>query len=101
MNAPTRFQVYHATDLSMMAMPQPERWHVDRMLYYRHVATVDAPLERVFTLTNHIDRSWVENREVIWHVAGEPLRSTSVGDVIVSVESGQAWLILPIGLQAL
>lgn len=101
MNTPTRFQVFHATDLSMMAMPQPERWHVDRMLHYCHVATVAAPLERVFALTNHIDRSWTKNPEVIWYAAEGPLRSTSVGDVIMSVETGQAWLILPIGLQAL
>lgn len=95
-----RYAVYHANDLHAMMAPQPENWHTDRSRHYTHVADVEAPLGRVFALTNHIDRSWTENPEVIWHTAA-PVRSTSVGDVIVSLQSGQAWLVMPFGLQEL
>ena len=95
-----RYAVYHATDLHAMIAPQPEHWHTDRSLHYTHVADVEAPLEQVFALTNHIDHSWTDNPEVVWHTAA-PVRSTSVGDVIVSRQSGRAWLVMPFGLQDL
>ena len=96
-----RYAVYHANDLSAMAEPQVTRWHEDRSRYYTHVADVVAPLAQVFTLTNHIDHPWTSNSEVVWHTTEIPLRSTSVGDVIVSYESSQAWLVMPVGLQEL
>ena len=95
-----RYAVYHANDLRAMIAPQPERWYTNRSRHYTHVADVLAPLAQVFRLTNHIDRSWTENPEVVWHTAA-PVRSTSVGDVIVSLQSGQAWLVMPFGLQEL
>jgi hypothetical protein len=96
-----RYAIYHANDLSAMAEPQAAWWHEDRSRYYTHVADVAAPLERVFALTNHIDHPWTSNPEVVWHTTEIPLRSTSVGDVIVSYESDQAWLVMLIGLQEL
>jgi hypothetical protein len=84
-----RYAVYHATDLYAMIAPQPEHWHTDRSRHYTHVADVEAQLEQVFALTNHIDHSWTENLEVVWHTAA-PVRSTSVGDVIISQQSGRA-----------
>ena len=95
-----RYAVYHANDLHAMIAPQPERWYTDRSMHYTHVADVEARLSQVFALTNHIDHSWTENPEVVWHTAA-PVRSTSVGDVIVSLPSGQAWLVMPFGLQEL
>ena len=95
------YAVYHAHNLHALVAPQPERWFHDRASHYRHVADVVAPLERVFALTNHIDRPWTDNPEVVWHALVAPLRSTSVGDVIVSTRSGTAWLVLPLGLQEL
>jgi hypothetical protein len=100
MDKQERYAVYHANDLYAMIAPQPEHWYTDRSRRYTHVADVVAPLGRVFALTNHIDRPWTENPEVIWHTAA-PVRSTSVGDVIISQESGQAWLVMPFGLQEL
>jgi hypothetical protein len=94
------YAVYHANDLLAMIAPQPEHWHTERSRHYTHVADVEAPLVQVFALTNHIDRPWTENPEVVWHTTA-PVRSTSVGDVIVSQESGQAWLVMPFGLQEL
>ncbi len=96
-----RYAVYHANDLLEMLMPQASSWYEDRSRSYTHVADVVAPLEQVFALTNHIDHAWTKNPEVVWHTTKAPLRSTSVGDVIVAYESGQAWLVLPIGLQEL
>jgi hypothetical protein len=94
------YAVYHATDLHAMIAPQPEHWYTGRSRHYTHVADVEAALGKVFALTNHIDHSWTDNPEVVWHIAA-PVRSTSVGDVIVSQESGQAWLVMPFGLQEL
>jgi hypothetical protein len=95
-----RFAVYHANDLHAMIAPQADHWLTDRSRHYTHVADVEAPLGQVFALTNHIDRPWTENPEVVWHTAAL-VRSTSVGDVIVSLQSDQAWLVMPFGLQEL
>ncbi|HET8852716.1 MAG TPA: hypothetical protein VFN02_09325 [Ktedonobacteraceae bacterium] len=101
MHTHPRYAVYHANDLLAMAVPHASHWYEDRSRSYIHVADVVAPLEQVFTLTNHINHSWTSNPEVVWHITTAPLRSTSAGDVIVSCESGQAWLVMPIGLQEL
>src|SRR5258708_7841979 len=78
------YAVYHANDLFAMVMPEASHWHEDRSQYYTHVADVEAPLAQVFALTNHIDHSWTSNPQVVWHATTAPLRSTSVGDVIMS-----------------
>jgi hypothetical protein len=100
MDKQERYGMYHANDLHAMIAPQADHWLTDRSRHYTHVADVEAPLAQVFALTNHIDHSWTDNPEVVWHTAA-PVRSTSVGDVIVSLESGQAWLVMPFGLQEL
>ena len=94
------YAVFHATDLYAMIAPQAERWYTERSRHYTHVADVVAPLGQVFALTNHIDQSWTENPEVVWHTP-VPVRSTSVGDVIVSQQRARAWMVLPFGLQEL
>lgn len=96
-----RYAVYHANDPHAMVAPQVAHWLRDRSRYYTHVADVEAPLGQVFALTNHIDRPWTSNPQVVWHTTAAAVRSTSVGDVIVSQESGQAWLVMPIGLREL
>ncbi len=101
MHKQQRYAVYHANDLLEMLMPQESHWYEDRSRSFTHVADVVAPLEEVFALTNHIDHPWTSNPEVVWHSTKAPLRSTSVGDVIVAYDIGQAWLVLPIGLQEL
>ena len=96
-----RSAVYHANDLHAMVAPQATHWFTDRSRHYTHVADVEAKLSQVFALTNHIDHSWTSNPQVVWHTTAAPVRSTSVGDVIVSQQSGQAWLVMPAGLQEL
>jgi|PlaIllAssembly_1097288.scaffolds.fasta_scaffold00152_7 hypothetical protein len=52
---------------------------------FRHVADVRAyEIGAVFQLTNHIDRPWTENEEVLIPSGVNPreLRSTSVGDLV-------------------
>ena len=100
MNNSQRYAVYHANDVLEANLPPAMRWYADKSMYYTHVADVVAPLEQIFTLTNHIDHPWTDNPEVVW-LATSRIRSTSVGDIIVSSESGQAWLVMPIGLQEL
>ena len=95
-----RFAVYHANDPWAMVEPSEDRWLRNSALLYRHVAEVEAHLERVFALTNHIEgHSWMSNREVVWYATNAPLRSTSVGDVILSRTTGQAWLVMPFELK--
>ena len=101
MDKQERYAIYHANDLPALVVPQEEHWYIDRPRHYTHVADVAAPLEQVFALTNHIDHPWTNNPAVVCSTSAPPVRSTSVGDVIVSLESGQAWLVLPIGLQEL
>ena|SRR6266571_4777767 len=95
-----RYAVYHANDLRAMIAPQATHWFTDRSRHYTHVADVEAPLGQVFALTNHIDHSWTSNPQVVWHTTAG-VRSTSVGDVVVSLESSHAWLVMPAGLQEL
>ncbi len=101
MHTHQRYAIYHANDLLEMVVPHASHWYEDRSCSYTHVADVVAPLEHVFALTNSIDHAWTSNPEIVWHTTDAPLRSTSIGDVIVSSESGQAWLVMPIGLQEL
>ncbi len=92
-----RFAVYHARDPLAMTVPQPSHWSTDRALHYRHVADVAAPFQQVFERTNHHDSNWTHNPEVLWYDTSRPLRSTSVGDVIVSCQTGRAWMIMSAG----
>lgn len=99
-----RYAVFHALDPLAMLHPraQAARWYSDRSRAYTHVADVEALLAQVFQLTNHIDQPWTSNAEVVWcATADHPLRSTSVGDVFLSHFDGQAWLVMPSGLQEL
>src|SRR5260370_6842732 len=96
-----RYAVYHADDPFGMITPQAAHWYADRYRHYTHVADVVAVLEQVFALTNHIDHPWTSNPEVVWHTTVSPLRSTSVADVIVSQETGRAWLVMPTGFPEL
>jgi len=98
-----RYAVFHARDLLAMRDPrtQEAQWFTNRPRFYTHAADVIAPLGQVFALTNHINHSWTSNPEVVWHDTARPLRSTSVGDVIVSHLDGTAWLVMPVGLRPL
>ena len=100
MNDSQRYAVYHANDVLEVNLPPAMRWYADKSMYYTHVADVVAPLEQIFTLTNHIDHPLTDNPEVVW-LATSRIRSTSVGDIIVSTERGQAWLVMPVGLREL
>ena len=100
----TRYTIYHARDLMQMILFDTTVWMAQRDLQYRRVAEVDiAPddgvLERVFWLTNHSDRAWIRNPEVAWFATDAPVRSTSVGDVIVCERTQQAWMVVPYGFE--
>jgi len=64
---------------------------------FEKVATVFCEdLNDVFRLTNHIDRAWTTNPNVV--PEGYEHRSTSVGDVIVDDDS-VAWYVAPSGFK--
>jgi hypothetical protein len=102
-----------------------QRWcGPQRELWYQEVAIVtlkqaEQQLEEIFHLTNHIDQPWPRHQEVVWSLDMHALaahialisqhavralpptgpsypRSTSVGDVIVSLLSGTAWIVAPL-----
>ena len=94
------YTVYHCTDLRAMSNPVlGKRLWTDHRDHYRKVAEVEAPsLDEVFRLTNHITGNWQDNADVKALVDG-PVRSTSVGDVLVQGED--AWLVEPFGFTAI
>ena len=100
----TRYTVYHALDLMQMVLFDAGQWVAHRDTHYRRVADVEVslegnPLERVFWLTNHSDTAWTRNPEVTWFATDAPVRSTSVGDVIVCEGTEQAWMVIPYGFE--
>ncbi len=103
------FHVYHSTNLAAMrdsAMGE-QHWNgPEREEWYREVAIIkvgqlEQQLEGVFCLTNHREGTWTHHREVVWVEVCGPVRSTSVGDVVVSLLSGAAWIVKNMGFQVL
>lgn len=93
-----RYAVYQARDIWAMLSPREDLWLLNQALHFRHVAEVQADqLEHVFALTNHQEENWTSQAHIVWHVSDTPVRSTSIGDVIVSTQTGQAWLVMPAG----
>lgn len=107
-----------------------QRWcGPQRDLWYQEVAIIslkhaEQQLEEIFQLTNHIDHPWPRHREIAWSLDMHALatrlasvsqhparailptglsypRSTSVGDVVVSLLSGAAWIVAPFGFQTI
>ena len=99
-----RYTVYHATNPLQMFFHDETQWQSNRSAHYRRVARVgaescDYSLDQVFALTNHIDDcDWSQHPAVVWH-ATRPLRSTSVGDVLVHATTHETWMALPFGWQ--
>jgi hypothetical protein len=86
-----QFDVYHAINPTFgMGTKQPSFPEE-----YELVAEVDGDsIDDAFRYTNHIDCPWWEN----WNVAlVKESRSTSVGDVVVRADTGEAWLCEPTG----
>jgi len=95
-----RFELWHA-DIPTFRDNNPRMLQLDFPKGFTHVATIEAPaVEAVFGLSNHIDRPWTENPEVVElpSADGNRLRSTSVGDVIVDAETMAGWTIDSMGL---
>ena len=95
------FNVYHNRHPLAMLLPEifEPLWFEERNRYFTRVALVGASLESVFALTNHFDTDWTQNAQVVWF-APRPLRSTSIGDVIVSARGG-AWMVVQDGFKPL
>ncbi len=90
------FEVYHATTPTFMDTDPAflkETFPMQHTFVAR-VATDD--VHRVYQLTNHIDRSWLENPEVTPGVTRA--RSTSVGDVFIDRANGKGYVVNSIGL---
>ncbi len=88
--------VYHRVDPEFS---RPHRRYGTRWKTYRLVAEVaTTDLDKVFMLTNHTDIHWFENKGV--YAIGLELRSTSVGDIIVTPD-GYAHLVLGNGFRRL
>ncbi len=102
----SRYAIYHALDLLQMLFYDEAQWATDRDSHYRRVAEVEVssedPLNLIFRLSNHFDENaWVANPEVVWFATHMPIRSTSIGDVIVNEQTRQAWMVMPYGFELL
>lgn len=125
------FQVFHCCDSitgSTSVDIARQYWcGPQRNLWYQEVAIVslkraEQQLEEIFQLTNHIDQPWPHHREIVWSLDMHALatniarqqgqavpistgpsypRSTSVGDIVVSLLSGTAWIVAPLGFQVI
>lgn len=82
-----KYKIYHAIEHDFFGENIPPEFPEG----YEHVATVDCDsLEEAFRLTNHIVDDWRLNLGVELTDPNKPLRSTSVGDVVVT-EVGRRW----------
>ncbi len=98
--SPQGFSVYHACDPWAILFPSEDGWLSNPALHFRHVADVQANhLEQVSALTNYQEASWTSHPDITWHATDAPVRSMSVGDVIVVRQTGQAWLVMPSGFR--
>jgi len=103
------FHVYHSTDLAALLDPAigKQRWQgPGREQYYREVAIIKVPrsehqLEEVYCLSSDFDWNRTHHRDLAWVQESKPVRSTSVGDIIVSLLSGTAWIKRNIGFQVI
>ena len=102
----SRYAIFHTLDLLQMIFYDQRQWATDRDSHYRRVALVEVssedPLDLIFRLTNHLGgEASVAGPEVVWFDTTMPIRSTSVGDVIVDELAGRAWMVMPYGFELL
>jgi len=77
-----RWTVYHADNPNFGFGERPKFPQE-----YTKVALVACEnIEDAFRLTNHIERDWKYNPEIIWY--GARCRSTSVGDIVIDPDLG-------------
>lgn len=85
-----KFKVYQAKTLADMFGPYPSL----SLANYNEVATLECrDLDDAYRLTNHMDKDWTLNREIL--SCNATCRSTSVGDVIVQMDEGKAFRCMP------
>ena len=110
----TEFVVFHMTNTELFrnsTFADVKEYEIIRVSDgYQPVAVVTCgAIDDVFRLTNHIDEAWFENNEVevIADMVRVPkrgggdmlaLRSTSVGDVVLNRETGEAYRYAMCGL---
>jgi hypothetical protein len=103
------YHVYHSLDLATTLDVEQvkERWRSqEQAQWYREVAIIQVEqasgqVEQVYRLTNHGHHGWEANPEVFWVQKDATHRSTSVGDVIVSVLSETAWVVCNAGFEVI
>lgn len=100
------YQVYHAVGYATMLDVEAGIGRFcspQRANFYQEVALLkvesESPQDSVFSATNHAEQAWMHNREVLWFQDNVPLRSTSVGDIVVSLISRVAWIVDHVGFQ--
>src|SRR5256885_13885690 len=86
-------KIYQLVDSDNAPRAQ-ELWLKDKALYYRFIATVVITnmlnsLSQAYQATQ--DKSWINNPKVKWS-QNVPLRSTTIGDVIVD-EYDEEWIV--------
>lgn len=72
-------------------------WLVGEYTYVAHVD--DWALDDAFRLTNHIESSWTDNDKVTEMHVELSKRSTSVGDIIQTVNNGKLFMVAKFGFE--
>jgi hypothetical protein len=72
-------------------------WLVGEYTYVAHVD--DWALDDAFRLTNHIESSWTDNEKVTEMDVANSKRSTSVGDIVQTVNNGKLFMVAQFGFE--
>jgi hypothetical protein len=84
------FKVYHKISDEFVCV-------ADVQVHLSDCYKLEDALEKVYELTNHIDKNWAENDCVTAHGNPEKLRSTMVGDRIEECSLGKTWRVCDFG----
>ena len=94
------FEVYHAVAPEIHFQPRPDLWQEQRSRAFWLAAIVEASdLEDVFVVTNG-ESSGADRSPVLWS-RSPSFRPTSVGDVVIYRDSGEAWMVCRDGFSLL
>lgn len=89
----TIFNVYHRTAYRFETENRAEA----KFLFVAMVVAEN--LDKVYELTNHIDHSWMENADVQVTPGTSGHRSTSVGDEIENLSTGERFVVASAGFE--
>lgn len=93
-----KYLIFHHKDPSFLLPDKANDYYPVSVRRYDKIAFVTAKnLGDVFKLTNHIDHDWTENDQVRLCPDVTRARSTSVGDLVLNLDTMDLRICAPIG----